>query len=87
MCPGGEIGRRNGLKIRYPHGCVGSIPTPGTNKTACLSKMRPTHPISLCDSSVTGAPESAFLRTPGEHPPDRSRGRSTAWQPPSGPFR
>ncbi len=29
--PGGEIGRRNGLKIRYPQGCAGSIPAPGTN--------------------------------------------------------
>jgi hypothetical protein len=29
--PGGEIGRRGGLKIRYPKGCVGSSPTPGTD--------------------------------------------------------
>ena len=40
-CPGGEIGRRNGLKIRYPHGCVGSIPTPGTNKTLGLREKAP----------------------------------------------
>jgi hypothetical protein len=32
MCPGGEIGRRNGLKIRYPQGCAGSSPAPGTIK-------------------------------------------------------
>ena len=41
-CPGGEIGRRNGLKIRYPHGCVGSIPTPGTIQVLPLrSNSRP----------------------------------------------
>ena len=56
MCPGGEIGRRNGLKIRYPHGCVGSIPTPGTNKTIGFRKKRPSPPIGQCDSSVTGDP-------------------------------
>lgn len=30
--PGWRNGRRNGLKIRYPKGCVGSNPTPGTIK-------------------------------------------------------
>ena len=29
--PGGEIGRRKGLKIPRPHGRAGSIPAPGTN--------------------------------------------------------
>ena len=29
-CPGGGIGRRVGLKIRWPSGLVGSSPTPGT---------------------------------------------------------
>ena len=28
--PGGEIGRRKGLKIPRPHGRAGSIPAPGT---------------------------------------------------------
>jgi hypothetical protein len=28
--PGGETGRRKGLKILFPQGSVGSIPTPGT---------------------------------------------------------
>ena len=32
--PDGEIGRRNGLKIRRPQGHVGSIPTPGTSGNA-----------------------------------------------------
>ena len=31
-CPGGGTGRRSGLKIRYPKGCVGSTPAPGTIK-------------------------------------------------------
>ena len=30
FCPGGEIGRRKGLKIPRPHGRAGSIPAPGT---------------------------------------------------------
>ena len=30
LCLGGEIGRRAGFKIRFLHGSVGSIPTPGT---------------------------------------------------------
>ena len=30
-CPGGEIGRRKGLKIPRPKGHAGSIPAPGTN--------------------------------------------------------
>jgi hypothetical protein len=29
--PGGGIGRRNGLKIRYSKECAGSSPAPGTN--------------------------------------------------------
>ncbi len=29
-CPGGGIGRRNGLKIRYSKECAGSSPAPGT---------------------------------------------------------
>ena len=31
LSPGGEIGRRKGLKIPRPHGRAGSIPAPGTN--------------------------------------------------------
>ena len=31
-CPGGGIGRRNGLKIRYSKECAGSSPAPGTMK-------------------------------------------------------
>ena len=31
MCLGGETGRRAGFKIRFLHGSVGSIPTPGTS--------------------------------------------------------
>ena len=30
FCPGGEIGRRKGLKIPRPYGRAGSIPAPGT---------------------------------------------------------
>lgn len=30
LCRSGEIGRRVGLKIRYPQGCVGSSPSFGT---------------------------------------------------------
>ena len=30
FCRSGEIGRRVGLKIRYPQGCVGSSPSFGT---------------------------------------------------------
>ena len=30
QCPGGEIGRRKGLKIPRPHGRAGSIPALGT---------------------------------------------------------
>ena len=30
ICRSGEIGRRVGLKIRYPQGCVGSSPSFGT---------------------------------------------------------
>jgi hypothetical protein len=29
-CPGGGIGRRSGLKIRWPQGRAGSSPAPGT---------------------------------------------------------
>ena len=29
--PGWRNGRRGGLKIRYPQGCVGSSPSPGTS--------------------------------------------------------
>ena len=32
--PGGGIGRRNGLKIRYSKECAGSSPAPGTNSYA-----------------------------------------------------
>src|SRR5690606_22643213 len=32
LCPGGGIGRRDGLKLRWPRGCVGSSPTLGTRK-------------------------------------------------------
>jgi hypothetical protein len=32
MGPGGETGRRKGLKILFPQGSVGSIPTPGTKQ-------------------------------------------------------
>ena len=31
-CPGGEIGRRKGLKIPREKSRAGSIPAPGTNK-------------------------------------------------------
>jgi hypothetical protein len=31
--PGGGIGRRNGLKIRYSKECAGSSPAPGTSQT------------------------------------------------------
>ena len=31
ICRDGGIGRRDRLKICYPFGCVGSIPTLGTN--------------------------------------------------------
>lgn len=34
LCPDGGIGRRDGLKIRYPKGCVGSSPTPGTKTSS-----------------------------------------------------
>ncbi len=30
MSPGGETGRRKGLKIPRPNGCAGSTPAPGT---------------------------------------------------------
>ena len=30
ISPGGGIGRRDGLKIRYSKGCGGSSPPPGT---------------------------------------------------------
>ena len=33
VSPGGGIGRRNGLKIRYSKECAGSSPAPGTNLT------------------------------------------------------
>ena len=32
LCPGGGIGRRCGLKIRFPKGSAGSSPAPGTNQ-------------------------------------------------------
>ncbi len=32
QCPGGEIGRRKGLKIPRSKGRTGSIPVPGTSK-------------------------------------------------------
>ena len=45
---------------------MGSIPTPGTNKTACLSEMRPVSPIYRFDSSVAGASELMIvLSVPG----------------------
>ena len=31
ISPGGETGRRKGLKIPRPYGCAGSTPAPGTN--------------------------------------------------------
>ena len=41
--PGGEIGRRKGLKIPRPHGRAGSIPAPGTinivTLNECFSKL------------------------------------------------
>ena len=30
--PGGETGRRKGLKIPRPYGCAGSTPAPGTTR-------------------------------------------------------
>lgn len=27
-----NLGSRSGIKIRYPQGCTGSSPVPGTNK-------------------------------------------------------
>ena len=37
-CPVGEIGRRNGLKIRCPQGRVGSNPSPGTILGVCWDR-------------------------------------------------
>ena len=31
-CPGGETGKRKGLKIPRPHGFAGSSPAPGTRR-------------------------------------------------------
>jgi DNA-binding XRE family transcriptional regulator len=37
-CPRGEIGRRNGLKIRRPQGCTGSSPVVGTTSEMIFIK-------------------------------------------------
>ena len=37
--PGWRNGRRNGLKIRYPQGCEGSIPSPGITKTGVTAAL------------------------------------------------
>ena len=39
LCLGGEIGRRAGFKIRFLHGSVGSIPTPGTTLKVPIYKL------------------------------------------------
>ena len=36
FCRSGEIGRRVGLKIQYPQGCVGSSPSFGTRDSKSL---------------------------------------------------
>ncbi len=49
--PDGGIGRRDGLKIRYPKGCVGSSPTPGTtwheSSPACRTDVEELNAASL----------------------------------------
>lgn len=46
-CRGGEIGRRDGLKIRYWQQCAGSTPAPGTKNFSNLASRFPN------DSSLT----------------------------------
>ena len=49
----GEIGRRNGLKIRLPQGNVGSIPTPSTT-TDSLAVLKPLQDGAV-RATITGA--------------------------------
>ncbi len=39
ISPDGGIGRRAGLKILFPLGSVGSIPTPGTDDKTLINSM------------------------------------------------
>ena len=67
--PGWRNGRRWGLKIPYPKGCVGSIPTPGTNYKRKIDK----NPLAS-HLRIAGTPPTAgtLPRSCGPGPPPLS---------------
>ena len=63
MGPGGETGRRKGLKILFPQGSVGSIPTPGTSIFIDFKRL-----ASLKSSRVRGVSKICAVDTPKKLP-------------------
>ena len=52
--PGWRNGRRGGLKIRYLHGCVGSIPAPGTTFVPMCTECARTFSLALAPGRNIG---------------------------------
>ena len=62
-CRGGEIGRRSGLKIRWPQGRAGSTPAPGTNSFRHFQIQPSRHPAKKHPDCARTSNELVRTRT------------------------